>query len=80
MNSTLAKLEGLFQEIFDDDDLTITRQSTAKDVDGWDSLMHVTLVVQVEKAFGVKFTSSEVAGLKNVGDLVDLVDRKPRKS
>jgi acyl carrier protein len=80
MDSTLARLEGLFQEVFDDDDLTITRQSTAKDVDGWDSMMHVTLVVQVERAFCVKFTSSEVAGLANVGDLVDLIDRKPKKS
>ncbi|MBL4844352.1 MAG: acyl carrier protein [Planctomycetes bacterium] len=74
--STLARLQEVFRDVFDEDDLTITTETTADDVDDWDSLLHVTLVVNVEAAFGVKFTSLEVAGLKNVGQLMTLVEEK----
>ncbi len=73
--STLDKLNDVFREVFEDDDLTVTRTSSAKDVAGWDSVMHVTLMIAVERAFGVRFKSGNVAGLKNVGELADLVDR-----
>jgi len=76
MTDRLARLNEVFREVFDDDDLVITRATTAKDIDGWDSLMHVTMIVNVERAFGLKFTSAEVAGLKNVGELEDLIIRR----
>jgi acyl carrier protein len=76
MADRMEKLNQVFQQVFDDDELEITRETSAKDVEGWDSLMHVTLIVNVEKAFGVKFSSSEVASLKDVGDLVDLIDAR----
>jgi acyl carrier protein len=76
MSDTLERLNQVFQEVFDDDDLAVGPSTTADDVEGWDSLMHVTLMIRVEKAFGVKFTSSQVAGLKNVGQLVELLDHK----
>lgn len=76
MSNTLERLNDVFREVFDDDELTTSRQTTAADVENWDSLMHVTLVINVEKVFGVRFSSSEVAGLKNVGELVDLIDTK----
>lgn len=76
MNDRLAKLNDVFQRVFDDDELKIDRSTSAKDVEGWDSLMHVTLLINIEKAFGVKFKSSEVSSLKNVGELVDLLDAK----
>jgi acyl carrier protein len=76
MEDRLNRLNQVFQDVFDDDEMQITRQTTAKDVEGWDSLMHVTLVVNVEKAFKVKFSSSEVASLQNVGDLLDLLDAR----
>lgn len=76
MNDRLAKINDVFQRVFDDDELSIDRSTSAKDVEGWDSLMHVTLLINIEKAFGVKFKSSEVASLKNVGELVDLLDAK----
>ena len=50
--------------------------TNADDVEGWDSSMHVTLMLRVEKAFGVRFTSSQVASLENVGQLVALIDAK----
>jgi acyl carrier protein len=73
MNDTLKKLTEVFQEVFNDDDLTVTPETTAADVAGWDSLMHVTLVLHVEKAFGIRFSSSEVDSLESVGDLADLI-------
>jgi acyl carrier protein len=76
MEDRLNRLNQVFQDVFDDDEMQITRQTTAKDVEGWDSLMHVTLVVNVEKAFKIKFSSSEVASLQNVGDLLDLIDAR----
>ena len=72
----LERLAGVFCDVFDAEDLTITRQSTAADVPGWDSLMHVRLILETEKAFGVRFTTSEVASLANVGELVDAIERK----
>jgi acyl carrier protein len=75
MDTTLSRLNDLFREVFDDDDLQITESTKASDIEGWDSLMHVTLMVNVEKAFGVRFSSSEVATLKNVGELVGLIDK-----
>ena len=74
MNATIDKINDVFRNVFDDDELTVTRQTTASDVEGWDSVMHVTLLINVEKAFGVKFSSSAVAGMKTVGDLVDLIE------
>jgi acyl carrier protein len=76
MSDTLERLNHVFQDVFDDDDLLVSPLTTAEDVEGWDSLMHVTLMIRVEKAFGVKFTSSQVAGLKNVGQLAELLDQK----
>ena len=74
MSDTLKQLNEVFLDVFDDDELTVNQETTAHDVQGWDSLMHVTLMLSVEKALGVKFTSAEVASLKNVGELVDLID------
>ena len=52
------------------------RQTSAKDIDEWDSLMHVNLILAVEARFGVRFTSTEVAGLKDVRELIDLVESR----
>ena len=72
----LERVNEVFRTVFDEDDLTIARETTAADVEGWDSLMHVRLMLAVEKAFGVRFSSSEVASMHNVGDLIDILERK----
>jgi acyl carrier protein len=72
----MERLNEVFQDVFEDDDLQISRSTMAKDVEGWDSLMHVTLLINVEKTFGVRFSSAEVASLKNVGELADLIDAR----
>ncbi len=76
MSDRLAQLNEVFRDIFDDDELEITPETTANDIEDWDSLRHVSLMVNVEKVFGVKFTSGQVVGLKNVGELVDLLNAK----
>ena len=70
------KLTAVFRNVFDEDDLALTPRTTAQDVDGWDSLSHVRLVLAVSKAFGVKFSAAEVGGLKNVGEFVDVIKAK----
>jgi len=74
METTLARLTEVFRDVFDDDSLVVTPETAAGDIEGWDSLMHVTLILNLEKAFKVKFTSTQVASLKNVGDLLKLIE------
>jgi acyl carrier protein len=72
----LKKLQIVFQDVFDYDNLTIVRETTAADVSGWNSLAHIRLMVSVEKAFQIRFSAAEIASLKNVGDLIDLISAK----
>ena len=71
-----AKLTEVFRDVFDDEDIVPTAETTAADVDGWDSLTHIRLILTVEKAFGVKFAASDVAGMKNVGEFVHLIESR----
>lgn len=75
-DSLLHDLREIMVDVFDVDDVEITRATTAEDVEEWDSLSHVRLVVAVERKFGFKFKNSEIEGLKSVGDLVDLIEAK----
>jgi len=68
-----SRLARVFDEVFDDDTVEVTPQLTAKDVDGWDSLAHIRLLLSVEKAFKIKFSTSEIGNLGNVSDLVALI-------
>jgi acyl carrier protein len=71
-----SKLTTVFRDVFDEDDLKLTPETTADDVDGWDSLSHIRLILAVSKSFGVKFSASEIGGLKNVGEFADLIQKK----
>lgn len=71
-----ATLTRVFHDVFDDDSIVVTPELTADDVDEWDSLAHIRLVVAVEKKFGMKFSAAEVGQLKNVGELVSLIEAK----
>jgi len=72
----LEKLTAVMRRVFEQAELRVGEQTTASDVDGWDSIAHVGLIVAVEKAFGVRFTTREVKGLGNVGDFVRLIERR----
>ena len=70
------KLTTVFRDVFDEDDLVLKPETTADDVEGWDSLTHIRLVLAVSKAFGLKFSASEVGGFKNVGEFADVIAAK----
>ncbi len=73
---TLAKLQDIIRNVFDDDSLLIARATTAQDVDAWDSVQNISLVMDIEQAFAIRFSTSEIAYLRNVGELADLIDTK----
>jgi len=70
------KLTSIARDVFDDPALQISDSTTANDVPGWDSLTHVNLIVAVEKAFGVSFTTKDAKTLVNVGSLVELIAKR----
>jgi acyl carrier protein len=72
----LAELQEICREVFENPELVITASTTAEDVPHWDSLNHLNVVAAAEQRFGIRFRTSEVEGLKNVGDFVSLVAAK----
>ena len=75
MNKTqiLQKLNVIFREVFDDDTIVLTRETTADDIEDWDSLEHITLIGAVENAFHIRFKMKEVSTMENVGEMVDII-------
>jgi acyl carrier protein len=73
-----STLQDVFQDVFDDQSIVITRDTTASDVEGWDSFNYVRLIVAVEEKFKITLSTAEVADLRNVGELIDLVGRHVR--
>lgn len=68
------KITPIFQDVFDDDDIQPTETMAAEDVEEWDSLSHIRLIVSVEEALGIKFSAGDIAELTNVGQFVDLIE------
>ena len=66
-------LDEVFQDVFDDESIHVETSTTADDIEDWDSLEHINLVVAIENKFGIKFTMNEVTTLKNVGEMVDVI-------
>ncbi len=71
----LADVQDIFRDNFDDEELVITRETCADDIEDWDSLEQINLLTAIEKKFGLKFQLADVRGLANVGDLLDLIAR-----
>ena len=67
------RLNAVFADVFDDDTLTVNDETTAADVDGWDSLVHITLIDAVEEEFDISFDMKTIVKLKNVGEMVDVI-------
>jgi acyl carrier protein len=72
----MPKLEQVFREVFNNESLTITRAMSSKDVDGWNSLNHMILVSEVEKAFSIKLKLKDLNKMHNVGDMLDIIISK----
>ena len=73
---TLNEVKKIMSEVFYVDDLDVTESTTADDVAEWDSLSHIRLIVAIERKFKIKFKNSEIESLKNVGDLVKMIEAK----
>ena len=69
------KLTAVFQDIFANEDITINEKTSAEDIEEWDSLTHIMLLSAMESEFNIKFDIKAVQGLKNVGEMVDLIER-----
>ena len=67
------RLNEVFRDVFDDESITVNENTTSSDIEDWDSLEHINLVVAVEQEFGIKFNMGEVTTMKNVGEMVELI-------
>jgi acyl carrier protein len=80
MQQVRDRVQEVFREVFDDDGIVLQDSTTAGDLEGWDSLMHINLVIAIEKRFAVRFATAEISRLKedgqNVGSLLELLARK----
>lgn len=76
MEQIYRRLTNVFQEFFDDDEIEIDAETTADDIDDWDSLNHITLMAAVEDEFGIRLSMGEVSGLDNVGALAEIIRKK----
>lgn len=76
MQEILSKLNEIFIDVLDNENIQLTLETTARDIEEWDSLSHIQLIVAIEKHFKIKFTSVEIGGFKNVGDLANTVKGK----
>lgn len=72
----IEELQEIFREIFDEDELVISRDTTAEDIEDWDSLTHMQLIVEIEKKYGIKFTTAEIKKTANVGEFIDIIKEK----
>jgi acyl carrier protein len=83
MNELQSELQDVLRRVFDDDELVITDSTSAADVDGWDSMAHINLIIAVEKRFGIKFAASEIAALgqrgQTVGNMIQVLQSKIRQ-
>lgn len=69
----LDNVNKVFREVFDREDIEVAEQTTAADVEGWDSLRHITLIEAIEDEFDMRFKMNEVTGMKNVGEMLDII-------
>ncbi|MCR5310895.1 MAG: acyl carrier protein [Lachnospiraceae bacterium] len=75
-----GKLNDIFRDVFDDETISVCDTTTATDIDGWDSLMHITLIGVIEDEFDIKFSMKDVVGFKNVGQLLDKITELSKQS
>jgi acyl carrier protein len=71
-----ANLNAVFQRVFDNNKIMIFDEMTANDVEEWDSLAHINLIMEIEAEFNLRFTVNDIVGLKNVGDMIQLIEKK----
>ncbi len=73
------RLQEIFRDIFDDEELIIREDMSANDIEDWDSLAQINLIIAIEKEFKVKFKLDEVSNLKNIGEMLELLSKKTKE-
>ena len=79
-NNIKEKLQSVFVDVFDDEDLRISNSTNSDDIEEWDSLNHIALVLSIEKCFNIRFITGEVQSLKDVGEMIELLEEKTNKN
>jgi acyl carrier protein len=83
MSDIRPDLQEVFRHVFGDAELLLRDEMTADDIDGWDSMMTINLMIAIEKRFGIKFAAAEIAGIKadgqNIGTLINLIQKKSHR-
>lgn len=72
----IDRLQEIFRDVFDDVTILLTKDITANDIEDWDSLAQINLIMAIEKDFKIEFTLNDVSGLKNVGEMLEVIKRK----
>ena len=78
-DEVFERLNEVFRDVFDDESITVNDQTTADDIEDWDSLEHINLMAAVESEFGIKFSMGQVVTMKNVGEMVEIILQKVQK-
>jgi acyl carrier protein len=76
MENIINRLNTIFRQVFEDSSIQVTHEMTSNDVEKWDSLSHLAMIIAVEKEFGIKFKLKELVSMKNVGDLINAIASK----
>ena len=79
MEKIYERINSVFRDFFDDDEIEVDAETTADDIEDWDSLNHITLMSAIEDVFGVRFTMGEVSGMKNVGEMAQIIEARGTK-
>lgn len=75
----MKRLMDVFRDVFDDDSIVINESTTSADIEDWDSIEHINLIDAVEDEFGLRFKMKEVSGMKNVGEMIDIISQRGKK-
>ena len=78
-NDIIKRLTEVFRDVFDDSSIVITDKTTSADIEDWDSIEHINLIGAVEDEFGLRFKMKEVSGMKNVGEMIDIISDRGKK-
>ncbi len=78
-NDIIKRLNDVFRDVFDDSSIVVTDKTTSADIEDWDSIEHINLIGAVEDEFGLRFKMKEVSGMKNVGEMIDIISERGKK-
>ncbi len=79
MQNLLDQLTRIFRDVFDDEELTITTLTSPQNLEGWDSLAHIRIILAIEKEFGINFTAAEISAIESICQVTDLISTKQRE-